>query len=299
MDIWVARRMARLAGARLVYEVHDLWPLSPIELGGMSPQHPFILLCQAAEDAAYRDADIVVSMLPRVAEHMASRGLDLRKLHVVPNGISPEEWQITTTAPLREDLRAFVAQMRAEGRTVVGYAGSHGLPNALEYLVDAAATLRGEQFAFLLVGDGMEKARLQERASGLALPALRFFDPVSKAQVPALLEAMDIAYIGWRRLPIYRFGIAPNKLLDYMMAGRAVLHAVAAGNDPVAESGCGISVAPESPQAVAQGLRELACAGAAVRRTMGEKGHRFVIEQHAYPALAARFLAAAAGEVHS
>jgi len=60
MDIWVARRLARRAGAKLVYEVHDLWPLSPIELSGMPRWHPFIVLCQAAEDAGYRDADVVV-----------------------------------------------------------------------------------------------------------------------------------------------------------------------------------------------------------------------------------------------
>ncbi|MFZ5543196.1 MAG: glycosyltransferase, partial [Pseudomonadota bacterium] len=88
MDIWVARRIARLAKATLVFEVHDLWPLSPIELSGMSPRHPFALLCQWAEDAAYRDADVVVSMLPKVHDHMASRGLDLKKLHIVPNGIT-------------------------------------------------------------------------------------------------------------------------------------------------------------------------------------------------------------------
>ena len=81
MDIWVARRMARKAGAKLVFEVHDLWPLSPIELSGMSPGHPFIRLVQKAEDNAYRDADVVVSMLPKVHSYMASRGLDLRKLH--------------------------------------------------------------------------------------------------------------------------------------------------------------------------------------------------------------------------
>ncbi|MFY7903648.1 MAG: glycosyltransferase family 4 protein, partial [Rubrivivax sp.] len=89
MDIWPARRIARLAGARLVHEVHDLWPLSPIELSGMSPWHPFALLCQRAEDAACRDADAVVSMLPKVHAHLASRGLDLGRLHIVPNGIDP------------------------------------------------------------------------------------------------------------------------------------------------------------------------------------------------------------------
>ena len=78
MDIWVARRIARRARAKLVYEVHDLWPLSPIELAGLSPRHPFIRLGQRAEDAACRDADVVVSMLPKVADHLAAHGLDLR-----------------------------------------------------------------------------------------------------------------------------------------------------------------------------------------------------------------------------
>ncbi len=70
MDIWVARRLAQKARAKLVFEVHDLWPLSPIELSGMSPWHPFIMLCQKAENDAYRDSDYVVSMLPNVRQYM-------------------------------------------------------------------------------------------------------------------------------------------------------------------------------------------------------------------------------------
>ncbi|MFD2270333.1 glycosyltransferase [Undibacterium arcticum] len=92
MDIWPARRIAKLAQAKLVYEVHDLWPLSPMELGGMSKWHPFIMLVQAAEDYAYRHADVVISMLPKVQEYMQSRGLAPHKLHIVPNGIDPTEW---------------------------------------------------------------------------------------------------------------------------------------------------------------------------------------------------------------
>ena len=138
MDVWVARKLARLARARLVYEVHDLWPLSLIELSGMSPHHPFAMLCGKAESDAYRDADRVVSMLPCVHDHMASRGLDLAKLHIVPNGFAPEEWQ-GHSAPLAAELAAHLAAERAAGRVVVGYAGSMGLPNALDVLLDAAA----------------------------------------------------------------------------------------------------------------------------------------------------------------
>jgi glycosyltransferase involved in cell wall biosynthesis len=288
-DIWVARRLARLAGARLVYEVHDLWPASPIELAGMSPSHPFIRLCQKAEDDACRDADLVVSMLPKVGEHLRARGLDLRKLHVVPNGITPDEWQ-GPTAALDPALAAHIAAERAAGRTVVGYAGSHGLPNVLDMLLDAARLLRDEPFAFVLVGSGLEKARLVRRVAGEGIANVRLFDPVPKAQIPALLGALDIAWIGWQKMPLYRFGIAPNKLMDYMMAGCTVLHAVEAGNDPVAEAGCGLTVEPESAEATAAGLRRLAALPADERRAMGARGRAFVLAHHTYPVLARRFI---------
>ena len=106
----------------------------------------------------------------------------------------------------------------------------------------------------------------------------------------SLLGQLDIAYIGWQRVPIYRFGIAPNKLMDYMMAGCVVLHSVEAGNDPVAEAGCGLTVAPESAQAVAEGVRSLAACSLGERRAMGERGRAFVLAHHTYPVLAQRFI---------
>ena len=322
MDIWVARRIARLsrehaeqrpderpdtrsekrsdkrsekrasgrsAGAVLVFEVHDLWPLSPIELSGMSPRHPFIRLCQLAEDAAYRDADVVVSMLPKVQGHMAAHGLDLNKLHIVPNGITLDEWT-GTPPPLQGDLARLIADQRAAGRTVVGYAGSMGLPNALDVLLDAAVLLKSEAIAIVMVGDGHERARLAQRLVDEGLANVNLLPPIPKAMIPSLLAQLDIAYIGWQRVPIYRFGIAPNKLMDYMMAGCSVLHSVDAGNDPVAESGCGQTVPPESAIAVADGLRRLAALPADERRAMGQRGRAFVLANHTYPVLARRFL---------
>jgi glycosyltransferase involved in cell wall biosynthesis len=289
MDIWVARRMAKMARAKLVYEVHDLWPASPMELSGMSKNHPFIVLCQKAENDAYRDADVVVSMLPKVADHMAAHGLDLCKLHIVPNGISPDDWA-TQPEPLRADVLAHLQAIRAEGHTIVGYAGSHGLPNALDVLLDAAALLRDEKFAFVCVGGGMEKARLAQRVADESLTHVTMFDAIPKAQIPSLLSEFDIAYIGWQRTPLYRYGIAPNKLMDYMMASRVVLHSVEAGNDPVAEAGCGLTVAPETAQAVAEGLRALMRIAPEARAEMGRRGRDFVMAHHTYPVLAQRFI---------
>jgi len=293
MDIWVARRLARRCGAVLVFEVHDLWPLSPIELSGMSPGHPFARLCAKAEGDAYRDADVVVSMLPCVHDYMRSRGLDLARLVIVPNGISPDDWA-AAPAPLRADVAVVVARARAAGKTLVGYAGSMGDPNALDTLLDAAALLRddpaGAGLHIVMVGDGHSRERLAQRVQAEKLTNVSMLMPIPKAQVPALLAQVDIAYIGWQRVPIYRFGIAPNKLMDYMMAGRAVLHSVEAGNDPVAEAGCGITVAPEDARAVADGLLRLAALSPAARQVMGSHAREFVMARHTYPVLARRFL---------
>ena len=165
MDIWVARRIARKAAARLVFEVHDLWPLSPVELGDMSPRHPFVKLCALAERTAYRTADTIVSMLPNVSRHVASFGVPLSRLHIVPNGVSPGDWEAAPET-LRPDVAGFIAEQRAAGRLVVCYAGAHGLPNALDVLIDAAALLSDAPLAFALVGDGLEKGRLAQKLAG-------------------------------------------------------------------------------------------------------------------------------------
>ena len=295
LDIWPARRIARLAGAKLVHEVHDLWPLSPIELTGMSRWHPFAVVCQRAEYTACREADAIVSMLPKVRQHLQAHGMAPHKLHVVPNGIVPDDWQ-GETAPLEPAVSAAVDAARGgasgAGRVVVGYAGSMGAANALDTLLDAAKLLRDEPFSMVLVGDGHWRQRLQMRVRDEGLTNVAMLPPIPKAQIPAFLARLDIAWIGWQRSPIYRFGIAPNKLMDYMMARCLVLHAVEAGNDPVAEAGCGLTVAPQDGAATANGLRHLAALPAAERRVMGERGRAFVEAHHTYPVLAARFLEA-------
>ena len=307
MDTWVGQRIvqaARTTGSAnaprrclLVHEIHDLWPLSPIELSGMSPWHPFALICQSAEDSAYRRSDVVVSMLPKVQAHVARRGLDLKKLHIVPNGISPEEWK-GTPDPLRQDVEQAIDAARREVGVVVGYAGSMGEPNALDVLLDAMRLLQGgpgRPLHLVMVGDGHLREHLARRIAAEGLARVRLLPPIPKTQVPAFLGAIDIAYLGWQRQPLYRFGIAPNKLMDYMMAARPVLHSVEAGNDPVAESGCGLTVAPESPEEVARGLRQLAAMSPRERRQLGERGRVYVLKHHAYPVLARQFLAAVGG----
>ncbi|MCL4562619.1 MAG: glycosyltransferase family 4 protein [Chloroflexi bacterium] len=289
LDIYPARRIATQAGARLVFEVHDLWPLSPIELGGISRYHPYILLLQRAENYAYRNADRVVCMLPKAEAHMREHGLSDGKFVYIPNGIDVDGWK-QGGKPLPEEHAQAIRQLHQQGRFLVGYAGAHGLANALSSLVDAGSLLQDEPVAFVLVGQGSEKANLQKMVSERGMTNVVFLPPVLKAAVPALLNEMDALYIGLKSESLFRFGVSPNKLLDYMMSAKPVLHSIEAGNDLVLESGCGVSVPAEDPAAIADAVRRLMQMTPGERKEMGLKGKAYVVQNHDYQYLARKFL---------
>lgn len=294
LDTIPAAFIAGKTGAKLVYEVHDLWPLTPVEVGGMSPKHPFIRLLQWAEDFGYRKADTVVSMLPCARDYMLAHGMAPEKYVVIPNGVDVAEWQ-GASEPLPAEHRMRLAALKADKRFIVGYAGGHGLANALDFLLQAASQLQqdaAQQLHIVLVGDGPDKAALVSQAQALGLQNVTFLPAIPKRAVPAFLAECDALYIGWRKLPIYRFGINPNKLFDYMMAGKPVVHSVEAGNDMVQDAGAGISVGAEDPAAIADALRRMAALTQNERGRMGAAGKQYVLAKHDYAVLAKRFLQA-------
>lgn len=287
MDIGPAQKIAKLSKAQLVYEVHDLWPLSPKTLGNMSDWHPFIMWVQWAEDKAYRVANKVVSMLPKTLQYMQSRGLDEKKWSHVPNGIDVSEWQGNSV--LNDKHKQAIQAIAQKGLPMVGYAGAHGVANAMDTLLDTAALLKG-QVEFVLVGKGPEKERLMQRVAQENLSNVHLLDSVAKIEIPAFLELMNIAYIGWHPNPLYRFGIAPNKLMDYMMAAKPIVHSVEAGNDLVQEANCGVSVPPNQPQAAANAILQLAQLSTLQQQQLGQNGRHYVMQHHTYKALADQFI---------
>ncbi|MEJ2719078.1 MAG: glycosyltransferase family 4 protein, partial [Deltaproteobacteria bacterium] len=222
LDILPAYRIARRYGAKLVFDVRDLWPLTPVLLGEMPRWHPYVFTLQMAEDFAYRHSDIVVSVLKKADSYMQSRGMDREKFVFIPNGIDPDEWrQNKVILPLQH--RRELSRLRSEGRFIIGYAGSQGLSNALDTFIDAASLVAGEPVALVLVGQGPEQANLQSKASEAGLKHVVFLPSVPRQAIPCLLDSMDALYIGWRKEPLYQLGIGANKLLDYMMAGKPVI----------------------------------------------------------------------------
>ena len=285
LDIYGGRQIARLTGAVLIHEVHDLWPLTLVELGGMPRWHPFVMLLQAAENHAYKKADRVASMLPAALSHMQQHGLSQDHFDYVPNGVAVREWERPEPLPAVHDNA--LVRLATTSKFVVGYAGGFALSNDIDSLLQSLDYVRYADVHLVLVGTGDRRGEMETRYVG---ERVTFLPPISKAAIPSLLARFDVCFLGMKRSPLYRFGVNPNKMFDYMMAGRPIISAIAAANDPVSESGAGLTVDPQSPEAIARAIDTLATESAMERRLRGERGRAYVLQHHDYAVLAKRFL---------
>lgn len=287
-----AESLARRFGARLVFEVRDIWPLTLLEVGRYSTRHPMIRLMQWIEDRAYRRADRVVSNLPGAVDHMASRGMDRRKFSWIPNGFSMSE--VAAPAALPDDLE----RQLPRDKFIVGYAGTFGLANAMDNLLAAAERLRDRtDIAFVLFGHGREKSALQADANARGLRNVHFMESVPKAMIQSVLSRFDACYIGWLDSPLYRYGISANKLFDYLYSAKPIIHAYSGAHDPVEAYDAGVTVPAGDPAALADAIVEMRDRPAEDRRRMGENGRRLALERHEYGTLAGRLEAVLLGEV--
>lgn len=288
IDTYASRKIAKYAHARLIHEVHDMWPLTLIELGGMSKYNPFVMMMQMGENSAYKHSDFVVSLLPYAKEHMVKHGMREEKFHHITNGIVLEDWEHPEELP--KEHKETIEKYRREGKFIVGYFGGHALSNALGILIDAAQALKEDRSVqFVLVGSGVEKERLQERAKREHLENICFLPPVPKLSIPCLVDLFDCIYIGTLDSSLYRFGVALNKIYDSMMGGKPLLYAVNAPNNYVREYQCGISVEPGSVSALVEGIYYLMKATDDKKARMGSNGKSAVMKYYNYKKIAEQF----------
>lgn len=288
LDSYPAKKIARKAGARYIHEVHDLWPATLYEIGGMSKNHPFVVLLQIAENHAYKSCDALVSLLGGAKEYMMQHGLAGEKFHYLGNGVVLEEWQGGAKMP--EPHRELLERLHSEGKFIVGYFGGHALSNNLGHLLDVAEAMKGrEDIAFVLVGDGVEKPRLVEDASRRGIRNVHFLPPMAKDEVPDLVSHFDIVFITAKDSPLYRYGVSMNKMFDAMMAGVPVVEAIDAPSTPISEADAGITVPPEDTEAAVKAVETFAAMEPKERRAYGERGRESVMMHHNYEKLALEF----------
>ena len=191
----------------------------------------------------------------------------------------------------QSENRKIIDTEHAKGNKVVLFAGAHGIANALDTLLDAGKLLKDISVTICLMGGGQEKERLKLRAQQEKITNVIFLERVNKNEVGGILELADILYIGLAKTDLFRFGISPNKMFDYMLAARPIISAIDAGNDMVKDADCGISVPAEDPEAVANAIKELLAMDELERLRLGENGKAYVLANHNYEKLAADFVA--------
>jgi glycosyltransferase involved in cell wall biosynthesis len=273
--------LARLRRARFVFEVRDMWPQVLADMGTLSEGSVPFRALQALERFLYRKADAAIALADGLREQMIEHGAPAARTHVVPNGPDPDDF--VAPAP-RDELRS---RYGLNG-TVIAYTGAHGPANGLDVVLDTAAELRAEHpdVTFLLVGGGAEKERLVRRATHDRLSNVRFMDPVSKQEMPALLGAVDAGLLVFADKPIFARHMSANKLYDYMAAGLPVISAVPGeGARYIERVGAGITVGPRELTAA---VRKMLATTPDERRRLGHAGRCYITEHQSRSAMAAK-----------
>jgi len=273
--------ISKIKHSKFIFEVKDIWPLSLEEIGKYSRFHPFIILLRLFELFALKKSDYIVSNLPNYGQHLKHYGIN-RDFVYIPNGIYLSE--IQEAEPLNNEI----LEMIPEKKFIIGYTGTIGLANALEYLISAAKILeRHSEIAFLIVGDGREKSNLLKMALGMS--NVHFISAIPKREIQSIIKYFDVCYIGWRAKKLYEYGVSANKIFDYMYSGKPILHSINAKNDLISMANCGISVEAENPQAIADAIIKLYRMSPEQRAIMGQNGKEYVLKYHTYENLALKY----------
>jgi glycosyltransferase involved in cell wall biosynthesis len=273
--------LARLKGVPFLLEVRDLWPAFAVAVGVLKNKF-LIRLSEGLERFLYRHADRVVVNSPGFIQHVQARGA--RKVALVPNGSDPGMFDPES------DSAHFRKIFGLESCFVVLYAGAHGMSNDLDVVLNAAQHLQDDpSIRIILLGSGKEKARLRDEADQRGLDNLIFLPPVTKLEMPAVLAAADACLAILKPIEMFKTTY-PNKVFDYMAAGRPVILAIDGVIRKVVEDArAGLFVPPGDPNALAAAIRELAKNPDKYRK-MGDNGRKLVEAQFSREVFADQFV---------
>jgi glycosyltransferase involved in cell wall biosynthesis len=263
--------LARLRRRTLLLEIRDLWPAFAISLGVL--KHPLLIVLSFwLERFLYRQADHLIVNSPAYRDHIIDRGIPAEKISLIPNGVDATMFE---PAAKGEHIRQ---EWNLNGKFIVTYSGALGISNDIPTILRAAQRLQDEhQICFVLVGDGKERKNLERIAQEYHLTNVLFAGPHSKVEMPAILAASDVCIATLKDIPMFRTTY-PNKVFDYMAAGRPTILAIDGVIRKVVEAANGgIYITPGDDQALAEAIKHMYNDQTA-RQTMGQAARSYVVE---------------------
>jgi glycosyltransferase involved in cell wall biosynthesis len=244
--------VAALRRKPFLLEVRDLWPEFAIDMGVL--KNPILIaMSRRLERFLYWRADHLLVNSPAYRDYLVEKkGISPSKVTLIPNGADTDMFQP------EERGESFRSEQGLNGKFVVTYAGAIGLANDIPTVLHAAKRLKDEQnIHFLFVGDGKERLRMEEMAVQLGLNNVSFTGPRPKSRMPEVMAASDVCVATLQDIPMFRMPY-PNKVFDYMAAGRPTLLAIdGVIRDVLEASNGGLFVSPGSSVALAEGIQTL------------------------------------------
>lgn len=273
----------KLGAKKLIVEIRDLWPLTPIYLKGMSKYNPLVMMVSWFEKYAYRKSDKIVSLLPNADKHINPISRKPDKFVYIPNGIDPN-------LSVGDELPKVIIEKLTSDKFVIGYTGTLGFANAMDYFVKASKLLKNDdRFHFNIVGDGPLRSDLMKLVDS-DQRNITFIDKVNKNQVQAVISHFSVCYLGRFKSELYTYGVSYNKYFDYMLAKKPILESSEYINDQVEQSNCGVIVPPEDPVEIVNGIKKMYEMKVEELQKLGVNGYNFLLTHHTYKKLSDSYL---------
>ncbi|HRO47712.1 glycosyltransferase family 4 protein [Agriterribacter sp.] len=273
---------------KLVVEVRDIWPLTIVEVKKWNRKNIFIQLLSYIEKKGYRNANTIIGSMPNLKEHVKQISpSDADKVHCVPMGYDPDT-DVAINA--KDPYEPFFSQIR-NNNFIVGYAGTIGLVNCVDQIIDAARILKDKPIAFAILGGGPLKEQLMAEAKEDNLNKVYFFDKTNKEMVGTFLKHADLLVNPWLGgNSIYRYGVSPNKWIDYMQSSKPILVALDGYYSVINEAGCGTFIQADHPELMAEEILRFSKMNKTELKQMGEKGKAYLLNNLTYDVLTKKYL---------
>lgn len=272
--------------AKLVFEIRDIWPLTMVEEGGYSHRNPFVLFLGIIERWGYLKSDLVVGTMPNLKEHVLSvTGKSDINCICIPFGFDPVFYSKKPIKNYEFSLKFDIPQ----NKFLVGYAGSLGLTNGLDAIIEASKKMKNDnRFHFIILGDGDLKEKLifdtkdQKNVS--------FIPKVKREDVLSFLTLCNLLYISSLKSKIWKFGWSPNKLIDYMMAGKPILASYSGHKSMIDEADSGFFVPAEESDAVVKILNDIILMPPSKLQEMGMSGKKWIMNNRSWDVIANNYM---------
>ena len=273
---------------KLVFEPHDLWPLTLTAGGHMSKRHPFVRLLQLGEDLLLKLTDFVVSMHPYNYLHLRKRGLENKSFHHIPNGIALSEHELYETEFLAKcEVSSFIGD---KDLTII-YAGAISAANGLDQIIKAMdlCAQNNLNVGLLVFGGGNAVGNYKNKLE--TSKNIFFGGRIDRQELSSIYQLVDVGYCGFNASALYKYGISPNKLWEYMYYSLPILLMVDSPNDPVADANAGITVTTYKSEDLFYAIKQfLALKRNNELNQIGQNGRNYVIKNNTYEVLAQKFL---------